>query len=299
MKAIFLALTVLFATCASTYAQTRPTGTWQADGGWEVVLGADGSQVTGMVGECPRTGSEILDGRIDGNKITFKCNRDDRFGAIAFTGTINGDEIALTWQLPSGENSAAAVRSLANSPMFGGSTRSRFTVRRVPDGDLAKTAAEMALRVRGVEFSAAVNIQKDNLRVIGTLFLPQRVSSVRVVVVAFRWGSGSQFYPNPEVRKLAETIDAALLLTDFATITTPTNYSPRHDGADGLLMLLQHLAQESGHRELRDAPLVLWGHSAATSLPGTFAGVYPNRVIAMVRERRGMGLQRWPRTAWR
>ena len=48
-------------------------------------------------------------------------------------------------------------------------------------------------------------------------------------------------------------------------------------------MLLQRLAQESGHQELADAPLLLWGQSAAGSFAATFAALRPQRTIAFVR----------------
>ena len=60
------------------------------------------------------------------------------------------------------------------------------------------------------------------------------------------------------------------------------------EGADGLLLLLQRLAQESGHQELADAPLLLWGHSAGGAFAASFAALYPRRTIAFV------GYHGWP-----
>ena len=136
-----------------------------------------------------------------------------------------------------------------------------------------------------MELSATLNLHQENLRVIGTLFLPHNVSRVRAVIVVFRWGNGSEFYPDPEVRRLAGTTGSALLLTDFASIRTPIDQFPRFggsNGSDGLLMLLRRLAKESRHQELAAVPLFFWGHSAAGNFGPAFATVYPQRTIALV-----------------
>jgi len=55
------------------------------------------------------------------------------------------------------------------------------------------------------------------------------------------------------------------------------------DAIDDLVVLLQRFAQESGHPELSDVPLVLWGHSAAGGFgPRVFLPRYPQRIIALV-----------------
>jgi dienelactone hydrolase len=54
-------------------------------------------------------------------------------------------------------------------------------------------------------------------------------------------------------------------------------------GADALLVILQRLGDESSHQELKDAPLLLWGWSAAASFGTTFAELYPQRSVAFIR----------------
>src|SRR4030095_9410054 len=54
-------------------------------------------------------------------------------------------------------------------------------------------------------------------------------------------------------------------------------------GADALLMILQRLGEDSRHKELRGAPLLFWGWSAAASFGTTFAALYPERPVAFVR----------------
>jgi hypothetical protein len=57
----------------------------------------------------------------------------------------------------------------------------------------------------------------------------------------------------------------------------------REGGADALLAILQRLGEESAHEELKDAPILLWGWSAAASFGTTFAELYPERAVAFVR----------------
>jgi hypothetical protein len=54
-------------------------------------------------------------------------------------------------------------------------------------------------------------------------------------------------------------------------------------GGEGLLTLLNRLAADSGHDELRTVPLLFWGFSASGSFGTTFAMLHPSRTIGFVR----------------
>jgi hypothetical protein len=54
-------------------------------------------------------------------------------------------------------------------------------------------------------------------------------------------------------------------------------------GADALIVILQRLGEDSGRKELTDAPLLLWGWSATASFATTFAELYPERTVAFIR----------------
>jgi hypothetical protein len=54
-------------------------------------------------------------------------------------------------------------------------------------------------------------------------------------------------------------------------------------GADALFSILEQLADDSAHKELKKAPLVLWGWSATASFATTFAELYPKRTVAFIR----------------
>jgi hypothetical protein len=63
---------------------------------------------------------------------------------------------------------------------------------------------------------------------------------------------------------LSGALESGLLRVDFSTIATPTSYVPglfQSVAVDALQILFRRLADESGHRELTEAPLVFWGHS--------------------------------------
>jgi hypothetical protein len=62
-------------------------------------------------------------------------------------------------------------------------------------------------------------------------------------------------------------------------------------GGEAFLSLFQRIADETGHRELRDVPFLFWGWSAAASFGTTFAAIHPERTVGFVRyhtHRRGL-----------
>jgi dienelactone hydrolase len=240
--------------------------------------------------------SEISEGHIDGNTITFKCSRPeglakygtvwrrDRAAKIAFTGRLDGDGIAFTWELE--VQDAGGLPRLDTS-----SVPRRFTAKRVPDGTLAEGFAKF---FGGPEFAAAVNLRQKDAKVEGRLFLPQKVSRLRGVVVVIGWGLGFQVYDDPAWRKLAENLEFGLLRATLSHIAARKDngdlaaFADR-GGADGVLILLQRLARESGHQELTNAPLLFWGQSAGGWFGPTFATSHPERTIAFVGYRGGLG----------
>lgn len=270
-----LALMVLLATCRPTYAQTGPTGTWRAvgatGGSWEVVLRVDGTSLNGVVSSCASAGQEIRGGRVDGNTITFSCRAPDRERSISFTGTLQGDAISFSWTmrnptgvLPTNEN------FFRNAPP-------RFSVTRVPDSALAAIADE----VRGAEFAAAVNLPAKDVKVEGTLLVPATVRRVRALIVVTKWGLGEDFYNDRDVLPLLQATESALLLARFSDMSAKRFRNVfAADGADGLVSLLERLAQETGHSELKDVPLLVWGHSAGGG--GFIAESLPQRTIGLV-----------------
>jgi len=114
---------------------------------------------------------------------------------------------------------------------------------------------------------------------------------VRAVIVVLNsgrsWtGMGGAFYGDSELRKLSETLELGLLLPRITPIREVEQIDVLRNadvgGADSLLMLLRRLAGESGHQELIDAPLLLWGHSRTGHFAATFAALHPQRTIALV-----------------
>ncbi len=291
MKSLMLATPILFASCATLYAQTGPTGTWRVEGlGPSVptlVLRGDGPRLTGTL----RVGGtrEISEGTIDGNSLTFKATGPNGALTMTFSGRIDGDQIAFTRETQLRDGAVSPPKPTFNLLLF----PPEFTAKRIPDAELTEADTEQIAytdQVRGVEFAAAVNLLTQDVKVAGTLFLPQKVSRVRSVIVVIGYGRGERFFADAQVRRLAEKTESALLLAAFPTIATPISYLPRNagmGGADGLLMLLRRLAQESAHPELTDSPLLFWGHSGAGTFGTTFAALHPQRTIAFVRYQSG------------
>jgi hypothetical protein len=278
-------LSFLFAACAPAYAQSGFTGTWQAESTppgttWTAVLRVDGTRLTGVVSSCSSNSAEIkiYEGRIDASTIMFKCDSLNGVRTMTFTGRVNGGEIAFSWVKLVRNGGTPSAR---DDGLFGPSAPPQFTAKRVKDGALAKRFDE----VPGLELAAAVNLAQKDVKVEGRLFLPPKVSRVRAVIVVIHWGDGTLVYDDPEWRRLSETLESGLLRTDFSTIAAPADNRPRNaglGGADALLKLLERLADESGHPEISDAPLLFWGHSAGGIIGPTFAAIHPQRTIAFV-----------------
>ena len=147
-------------------------------------------------------------------------------------------------------------------------------------------------KVQGVELAAALNLHAQDIWLDGVLFVPEVVPSVRCVMVVIGWGRGQDLYRDQELRGALGEVECGLLQLTLRNIQTPTARIPVTSqvvrnaavgGAGGLLMLLERLAEESGRPELKDVPVLLWGHSAAGSFGITFAALHPGRTIAFVR----------------
>ena len=128
-------------------AQAGPTGTWRAESTppgttWTAVLRLDGSRVIGAVSSCASNNGaiEIYEGSIDGNTIRFKCKSLNGVRTMTFTGRINGDELAFTWEKQADDGVSL---SAADDALFGVSAPQRFSAKRVTD---AANAADAALK---------------------------------------------------------------------------------------------------------------------------------------------------------
>lgn len=166
------------------------------------------------------------------------------------------------------------------------------------------TAQSAKSEVRGAELAAVVEITGKEAKAEGRLFLPEKVGRVHAVIVDVTTvvnQSITEFVcGDPQWRALAGTLRSGLFcLTIRSNSPTPAD-TPVADqlmrnaslgGAEGLLALLHRFAGESGHRELEDAPLLLWGISRTGSFAITFAALHPQRTIGLVRyhsHRRGL-----------
>ena len=298
MKHLICTFVILAVGNLPAYAQPNVTGTWRADdvggGTWSADLRVDKGRLTGRVSSCTSLPVEIYEGAVDGDSLRFKCKSLDGDRIVSLAGRISGDQITFTWQkeVRAGGSAQPGLPNLAPNDdnareMFGQLTPKQFTAKHVP--------------AAGAEFATAFNIPERDLKVEGNLFVPPNVRRIRAVAVLLNsgtsWdGMGGAFYPNPDLRKLAERLECALLLPRFTTILRESSpggilTNARLGGADGILMLLARLAQESAHPEIKDAPLLLWAHSRTGQLAATFAALHPQRTIALVRYHTGeMGL---------
>jgi hypothetical protein len=111
------------------------------------------------------------------------------------------------------------------------------------------------------------------------LWIPPDCRQVRGVIVAQHNMEEEPILENPIFR-------AALAELGFAEVwvTPGFNLFFRFDqgAGDHFNEMMNSLATESGYGELRWAPVVPIGHSAAASYPWNFAAYYPNRTLAVL-----------------
>jgi hypothetical protein len=148
MKNISFVVLILFATCAPTFAQDGPAGTWRAvdvpsGSPWTFEFKADERKLTGTARQATGPAVEISAGRINGSTIVFKTTRcpDPCATTLTFTGTVNGDEIKFTRIV---QVKQGGLRT--GTGLFGASPSSvqKFTAKRVTEAGAAsapKTAA--------------------------------------------------------------------------------------------------------------------------------------------------------------
>jgi dienelactone hydrolase len=280
MKTFSCLLGLLLAALQPISGQGDVVGTWQLDAPaperpWSLVLRRTGSRLTGMVSSCFSPGPvDISDASVSGNAIAFKCKSlpsNDR--TITFRGTLRENEIDLAWSVQLGHD-----RIVIGTPT-GPAPASRFVVRRVPDGELAAIADQ----VRGITFAAAVNDIEKDVRVEGTLFVPDGAEPLRAVIVVTYWGLGQAFYNDLATRRLAEATRSGLLLVSFSNMGPSTQLFRNLfnvDGAAALVRLLQRFGEESRRAEIAHLPFVFWGHSAGGGR--VFAQALSNRTVAFV-----------------
>lgn len=267
--------------------QLSLSGTWTvASPGWSVFFRQTGAATTGWVSHCATVLSretELHDIKVDGDGIEFRCTSPDQTRLITFVGRRSGDELHLRWSKTTLKD---GVDTSAVDKRFGASA-GQLIATRSPDGELA----EIANRVRGMTFAAAVNVPAKNVKAEGLLFVPDSVKQVRSALVIIRYALGNGIHNAQSWRRLCESIDAALLSVRFSGMRSGTGGATGVEqvdaGAGAVVELLSRIGRESGHSELQHVPFVLWGHSAGGGLVSQLAAVRPERTLAFVRHLSG------------
>ncbi len=107
---------------------TAFAGSWESDfeGAIKVDLKINGSNLTGTINGGRGATSQVLDGQVDGNTMTFKVKSPAADRTITFTATRSGDEINFTRDVE-----VAAGGSLGDQGLFGARGAQKFSARRV------------------------------------------------------------------------------------------------------------------------------------------------------------------------
>lgn len=196
---------------------------------------------------------------------------------------------------------AISVLVHAQQPIRGQTGAANAGASRASAAALVAVAVARVPEAEGMEFAAAANFPKGNAKVEGLLFLPYAAKRVAAVVVILDYGQLSKpLFEDADLRRVANETSCAVVLARLTNIKPPPPDEPiasqllrnaAAGGGDALLLLLRRFAEETGHRELRDAPMLFWGWSAAASFGTTFGALHPERTVGFIRyhtHRRGL-----------
>jgi poly(3-hydroxybutyrate) depolymerase len=121
------------------------------------------------------------------------------------------------------------------------------------------------------------------------LWYPDDAKSLKGIIVLMPGSNsdGRAAAADPFWQNLATKFDFALLGCYFTDSQHPDmsieDYCNAREGSgQALLEVLKQIAEKSGRKELADAPLALWGHSAGGQFNYEFTCWKPERVIAFV-----------------
>jgi len=125
------------------------------------------------------------------------------------------------------------------------------------------------VQIKTVAFKAWIPVRTEPLR--GTLLL-----------IPGRHGDGRNLAADRKWQELASSVGFALVGCQFAD-GEPFPYQNEVQGevARAISSAVSHLAQQSKHPELENAPLALWGTSAGANVAVNYASVFPARVAAI------------------
>ncbi len=117
------------------------------------------------------------------------------------------------------------------------------------------------------------------------LWLPDDIAAVKGIVVISGHGSGESLYRRADLRALASELQLGL----FKFVGNPMQ---RGFWPGSLLFdQLKTFGEKSGHSELADAPLFLYGHSNGTGFSAVLPAYVPDRVWGWVSMRPGITFQ--------
>jgi hypothetical protein len=143
-----------------------------------------------------------------------------------------------------------------------------------------------ASKVDGTEWKAVIhpNAQEPNiLDAPASLFIPTKVAKARAVLVYCSHALGSFEYKENDWRESAAANDYALLVVQFkADDGNDVAWAFPEQASLLLLQTLDQMAKTSGHDEIRNVPIVTWGHSSGGMLFTTLTSFIPEKTAGIV-----------------
>ena len=111
------------------------------------------------------------------------------------------------------------------------------------------------------------------------LWVPENCKKVKAVILSQQNMTEEAIYKNPRFQAQMKKLGVAMV---WVAPAFNNNWDPA-SGAQGIFEeMMTNLADQSGHAEIAQAPIIPLGHSAQATFPWNFAAWNPNRTLCII-----------------
>ena len=114
---------------------------------------------------------------------------------------------------------------------------------------------------------------------IAYLWIPDGCKQVKAVILSQQNMTEETIYKNPKFQTQMKKLGVAMV---WVAPAFSNNWDPTTGAQNIFDGMMSHLADQSGHAEIANAPIIPLGHSAQATFPWNFAAWNPNRTLCII-----------------